>query len=219
MMRTKSLLLASGLLLMSHVAAAASLVDGDAETGKSKAVVCQACHGADGNSSVPLWPSLAGQGAPYIASQLRAFQNDERKDPQMSSQAMLIAADDIDDVAVYFESLPRAAHPVAAVTDNDGNTVPQSQVIARAEALYRGGDLEDKTAACMACHGPSGRGNPAAEYPAIAGQHADYTAKQLRDYRSGTRKTDGKTRVMRDIAATLSDDDIAALSAYIQGLH
>jgi cytochrome c553 len=90
--------------------------------------------------------------------------------------------------------------------------------VALGESLYRGGNLDSGVAACIACHGPSGDGNPAAKYPALRGQHADYTAKQLRDYASGARTSDGKTRVMRDIATRLSDDEIAAISSYVQGL-
>jgi cytochrome c553 len=126
----------------------------------------------------------------------------------MSTQAMMLSDQDMADLAVYFESLPAAAQAV-----KDASTVR------RGEALYRGGNSATGTAACLACHGPSGRGNPAAKYPALQGQHADYTAKQLNDYAAGTRETDGKTRTMRDIAATLSKDDIAALSSYMQGLR
>jgi cytochrome c553 len=89
----------------------------------------------------------------------------------------------------------------------------------KGEALYRGGDSEKGVAACLACHGPTGRGNPAANYPAIQGQHAAYTEKQLRDYASGSRTTDGPTRVMRDIAERLDADDVKALASYIQGLR
>ena len=202
-----TLLTAAGLIAAQPVIAE-SLVDGDAEAGKARALTCTACHGAEGNSSSPLWPNLAGQNAPYAVQQLQAFKDGSRSDPLMTSQAMLLSDDDMANLAVYFESLPAAAQAVADVSSID-----------RAEALYRGGDKEDKTSACLACHGPSGKGNPAAKYPAIAGQHAAYTAKQLRDYRSGTRSSDGKTRIMRDIAATLDDKDIEALSAYIQGLH
>ena len=126
----------------------------------------------------------------------------------MSSQAMLLSDEDIANLAVYFESLPAAAQAVA-----------DASLVDRGEALYRGGDKEDKTSACMACHGPTGRGNPAAGYPALQGQHATYAAKQLNDYASGSRTTDGKTKIMRDIAATLNADDIAALSSYMQGLR
>jgi cytochrome c553 len=71
----------------------------------------------------------------------------------------------------------------------------------------------------MACHGPTGRGNPAAGYPAVSGQHATYTAKQLRDYAADTRQSDGKTRIMRDIAARLDEQDIESIASYMQGLQ
>jgi len=108
---------------------------------------------------------------------------------------------------VYFESLPAAAQSVA-----------DADLVARGEALFRGGDLANGTAACMACHGPTGRGNPAAKYPALNGQHAAYTAKQLQAYAAGTRETDGKTRMMREIAARLDKEDIEAVASYMQGL-
>jgi cytochrome c553 len=129
-------------------------------------------------------------------------------DPVMSSQAMLLSDEDIADLAVYFESLPAAAQSVADVNS-----------VARGEALYRGGNTATGVSACMACHGPTGSGNPAAKYPALHGQHSVYTAKQLNDYASGTRTTDGKTSIMRDIAGRLSKEEIAALSSYIQGLR
>jgi cytochrome c553 len=129
-------------------------------------------------------------------------------DPLMSGQAMMLSDQDIADLAVYFENLPAAAQAVA-----------DADLVDRGEALYRGGNTETGVSACMACHGPTGRGNPAAGYPAVQGQHAAYTAKQLNEYAAGTRKTDGKTRMMRDIAGRLSKEDIAALSSYMQGLR
>ncbi len=187
---------------------AESLVDGSAEAGKAKALTCTACHGPEGNSTASLWPNIAGQNAPYLLAQLQAFKDGTRQDPLMSAQAMFLSDEDMADLAVYFESLPAAAQ-----------SVKNPATVGRGEALYRGGNSANGTAACLACHGPSGRGNPAAKYPALQGQHADYTAKQLNDYKSGTRKTDGKTRMMRDIAATLTAEDIAALSSYVQGLR
>ncbi|MEL7184927.1 MAG: c-type cytochrome [Pseudomonadota bacterium] len=203
-----AMLLAASSLLYSGTATAESLVEGDAEAGKARAITCTACHGPEGISASPLWPNLAGQNAPYTLAQLKAFKAGKRIDPLMSSQAMMLSDEDMANLAVYFESLPAAVQAVADIATVEG-----------AEALYRGGDLEDKTAACLACHGPSGAGNPAAKYPAVAGQHAAYSAKQLRDYRSGTRTTDGKTRIMQNIAATLDDKEIEALSSYMQGLH
>ncbi len=186
---------------------AQSLVGGSAEAGKARALTCTACHGPEGNSSSPMWPNIAGQNAPYILAQLQAFKSGARKNPLMSSQAMLLSDEDMANLAVYFESLPPAAQAVADVN-----------LIARGEALYRGGNVKEKASACLACHGPTGRGNPAAKYPALKGQHAAYTAKQLNDYANGTRTTDGKTHIMRDITARLNRNDIAALSSYVQGL-
>ena len=201
------------LSIFAFSADAESLVDGSIEAGKAKSVTCGACHGAQGNSVNPLWPNIAGQNANYLVAQIKAFQPGPdgekalRSDPLMTSMAMPLSDQDIRDLAVYFESLPAAA-----------NSVLRQDSVARAEALYRGGNEAEKAAACLACHGPTGRGNPAATYPALHGQHATYIAKQLRDYASGARRSDGKTRVMRDIAARLSEEDIVAIASYVQGL-
>ena len=197
----------AGLVLAGFQAQAESLINGSADAGKARALTCTACHGVEGNSANPMWPNLAGQHAPYVAAQLQAFRDGTRQDPLMSAQAMALSDDDIANLAVYFESLPGAAQAVAnpAVVDNG-------------EALYRGGNLDTGVAACMACHGPTGAGNPAAGYPALKGQHAAYTAKQLQAYADGARETDGKTRIMRDIAARLSKEEIEAISSYVQGL-
>jgi cytochrome c553 len=203
------------IMLVATHSQAESLVDGSVEAGKNKSVTCMACHGPQGISANSLWPNIAGQSATYIASQLTAFregasnpQAAKRYDPLMSPQSLTLSDEDIRDLAVYFESLPAPAQAVA-----DASTVDKG------EALYRGGDMASGTAACLACHGPTGRGNPAANYPALQGQHAVYTAKQLKDYASGARTSDGKTRIMRDIAARLSQDDIDALASYVQGLR
>lgn len=196
-------------LLAFHAAAhAESLVDGSAGAGKSKALTCGACHGADGNSVNPEWPSIAGQHALYTYEQLKAFKSGLRVNALMSGQAMMLSDQDMRDLAVYFESQTRAAKAVANPATVD-----------KGRSLYLGGDRESGASACIACHGPNGTGNPAANYPAIAGQYAVYTAKALRDYASGARKTDGPTKVMRDIASRLSEEDIKAVASYIQGLH
>lgn len=197
----------AGLTLTATHIQAESLVDGSAEAGKARALTCTACHGPEGNSASPMWPNIAGQNAPYLLAQLKAFKDGRRVDPLMSSQAMMLSDEDMANLAVYFEGLPAAAQSLA-----------DESLLERGEALYRGGNKEDKASACMACHGPTGRGNPAAKYPALQGQHAAYTAKQLNAYADGARKTDGKTRMMRDIAANLDKEDIAALSSYVQGL-
>ncbi len=207
-MKLSTLFTVAGLALASTQIHAESLVDGSADAGKARALTCTACHGAEGNSVSPMWPNIAGQNAPYILAQLQAFKDGSRTDPLMSSQSMMLSEEDMANLAVYFESLPAAAQSVA-----------DEALIDRGEALYRGGNKQEEAAACLACHGPTGRGNPAAKYPALKGQHAAYTSKQLTAYASGARTTDGKTRIMRDIAANLDKDDIAALSSYVQGLQ
>ena len=187
---------------------AESLVDGDAAVGKSKALTCSACHGTEGNSANPLWPNIAGQHAKYAETQLMAFKSGKRVNPLMSSQAMLLTDEDMASLAVYFESLQGAAQSVA-----------NPDLLARGEALYRGGNVEKGIPACTGCHGPTGRGNAAAVYPSLQGQHAAYTAKQLQDYASGARKTGGKTQMMQSISARLSSEDIEALASYVQGLR
>jgi cytochrome c553 len=203
-----SFLVFAGIALASIPATAESLIDGSAEAGKAKSLTCTACHGPEGNSVSPTWPNIAGQSATYVVTQLKAFKDGLRSDPLMTTQATLLSDEDMRDVAVYFESLPKAAMAVA-----------DASKVSRGQALYRGGNSDAGVAACMACHGPTGRGNPAAGYPAISGQHATYTAKQLRDYAAGARQSDGKTRIMRDIAARLNSDDIDAISSYMQGLQ
>jgi len=201
------LFILAGLALATTQIQAESLVDGSADAGKARALTCTACHGAEGNSASPLWPNIAGQNAPYLLAQMKAFKDGSRVDPLMSSQAMILTDEDMANLAVYFEGLPAAAQSIA----DEG-------LLDRGEALYRGGNKENEASACLACHGPTGRGNPAAKYPALQGQHAAYTAKQLNAYADGDRSTDGKTRMMQDIAANLDKDDIAALSSYVQGL-
>ena len=194
--------------LLAGTVFADGIVAGDAEAGKNKAITCGACHGADGNSVNPVWPSLAGQHPTYTVAQLQAFKSGTRSEPLMLGQVMSLSDEDMRNLAVYFAGMPAAAKAVANPATVD-----------RGQRLYRGGDSDNNSAACIACHGPTGRGNPAAAYPSLKGQYATYTATQLRAYASGARQSDGPTKVMRDIAASLSEDDIVAVASYIQGLQ
>jgi cbb3-type cytochrome c oxidase subunit III len=192
--------------LVGLAAAPAALAAGDAAAGQTKAAVCAACHGVDGNSVNPEWPSIAGQHPGYIASQLHAYKDGKRENVLMSPQAMALSEEDIADLAAYFSGQgpsPREADP---------------ELASRGEQLYRGGDPERGIAACIACHGPNGRGNPAAGYPVIAGQHSVYAAAQLRLYASGERRSD-PNQMMRSIARRMTEEDIRAVSAYVQGLR
>lgn len=194
-------------LALPALAAADDHLTGDPEAGKQKAAPCAACHGIDGNSVNPEWPSIAGQHPGYIASSLHDFKKGTRSNVLMTAQAMPLSDQDIADLAAYYASqkeVKRTANPKLARLG---------------EKLYRGGDKEQKVSACIACHGPKGRGNAPAGYPSLTGQHAAYTAKQLNDYKSGARKTDGDTQIMRNITARLNQQEIDALAAYIQGLR
>ena len=151
--------------LSMDAAFADTLVDGSAEAGKAKSVTCAACHGADGNSVNPDWPSIAGQHATYIVEQLEHFKSGARQDPLMSAQAMALSEQDMRDLAVYFSEQRAAA-----------KTVPDAGLVPTGEAVYRAGNRETGVSACIACHGPTGTGNPASLYPMIRGQYAKYTA-------------------------------------------
>jgi len=179
---------------------------GNAETGATKAVVCQACHGANGNSTNPQWPSLAGLGADYIAEQLQEFKEGKRSNPVMMPMAAPLSADDMADLAAYFSSLPNTGLEADPVYWRAG------------EKLYRGGDKARGIPACLACHGPGGRGNEPAKFPALRGQESVYVVKQLNDYASGARPP-GPGDMMPTIAKRLSADDIRNVASYVQGLH
>jgi cytochrome c553 len=177
-----------------------------AEAGAAKAAVCQACHGANGNSTNPEWPSLAGIGADYIADQLKNFKEGKRTNPLMMPNAMTLSADDMANLGAYFDGLV-----------NTGLEADPSYWQA-GQTLYRGGDQARAIPACMACHGPTGRGNEPAKFPALRGQQSVYVMKQLNDYASGARST-GPNGIMETIAKRLSPEDMRNLASYLQGLR
>jgi cytochrome c553 len=183
-----------------------AMADGNAEAGQAKSTPCIACHGADGNSPNPQWPNLAGQHAQYIVKQLQAFKSGARKDPLMSPMAAGLSDTDIADLAAYFS------------TQKQKGLLAAPDKVALGQRLYRGGDAKTGGPACAACHGPTGDGNPAALYPALQGQQATYIENQLKAYRAGTRQTD-PNQVMRNVASTMSDEQIAAVASYVQGLR
>lgn len=197
-----------------HVPAlyAQSVVKGDAAKGQEIAAkVCAACHGPDGNSPLPVNPNLAGQHPEYLVKQLgnfkpRSGKPAERNNPVMMGMAVPLSDDDMKNVATYYSSQtprPRAAR--------DEALVKQGQLI------YRGGIAAKGLAACASCHSPNGAGLPA-QFPRVAGQHAEYTAAQLKTFRTGERKND-LNAMMRTVAGKLSDREIAAVSEYIAGLR
>ena len=180
--------------------------EGSIEAGKTKSAVCVACHGPDGNSVNPEWPSLAGQHARYIVKQIDAFKSGTRTNPLMSGIAAGITPQDATDLAAYYSSLPVKL----------GTADPA--LLRAGQRLYRGGNRAESLSACIACHGPDGRGNLPGGIPSLSGQHATYTAAQLKAYAAGERRSD-PNQIMRNVAALMSPDDIAAVASYVEGLH
>jgi cytochrome c553 len=187
---------------------------GKAADGATKSAVCSACHGPNGNSANPEWPRLAGQSAVYIAEQLRLFRSGVRNNPVMKPLAASLSDQDIDDLAVYFE----AQTPQGLEAD--------PSYWKSGETLYLRGDRAHEIPACVACHGPAGRGNLAAGYPALRAQQSVYVAKQLNDYASGARYTGPKAAtasrngiMMFTIAKRLSPEQIRDVASYVQGMR
>jgi len=195
-------------IAMLAAAGIAQAQQGSAEAGRTKSVTCAACHGVDGNSITAEWPSLAGQSETYIVRQLQAYRDKLRPDAGMQAFAATLSDQDMRDIAAYFASQtlqPKGADP---------------QYVGLGEDIYRGGVPERGIAACIACHGPQGHGNPMAAYPRINGQHATYVAKTLREYAAGSRQSDAdKNEMMRSVAASLLEDEILAVASYVQGLQ
>jgi cytochrome c553 len=188
--------------------ASAATKPGDATAGQAKAATCAACHGLDGNPASAQYPKLAGQHENYIVRQVGLFKSHKRENPVMMGFVMSLTDQDMHDIGAYF----------ASKTSLPG--VADSKLVARGEALYRGGDAQAGAPACMACHGPDGRGNPGAGYPQLAGQYADYLTLKLKDWHDGkTWGSDDRALIMPAVIKGLSDNDIAALASYIEGLH
>ena len=182
---------------------ASAIYAGNVAAGKDKALACAACHGADGNSLVPMYPSLAGQSANYIAKQLADFKSGDRNDPVMAGMVAALSKEDMNDLAAFF-----------AVQSKNAGTGESNEV---GHKLYIGGDANKGVTACIACHGVAGKGMKQAGFPSITGQSKDYLKKQLASFRDGSRGNDNNG-IMRNIAIKLSDADIEAVAQYITSL-
>jgi len=190
-------------------------VSGDAQAGAGKAAVCAACHGAQGVAIAPTFPNLAGQSATYLYIQLKEFHDGERNDPVMTGQAAALSDTDMRDLASYYASL--APKPAG-----------QADANSRGAQLYLAGDPAQGIPPCQGCHGANGLGPqphpssapqpPWATWPHLRGQSSLYVAKQLGDYKSGARAGSSNAKVMQGVAATLGDDDVQALSTYLNTL-
>ena len=168
--------------------------------------VCEACHGKDGNSTDPNVPSLAGQGSAYLQGQLAGFQA-QRRVGVMSGVAMSLTDSDIRDAATYFSQQMLRASPIETA---------DSSALRRGRAIYDDGIASINVPACASCHALDGAGLPSA-FPRLAGQHSRYIAAQLRAFRSDGRLS--TNRMMQNISAKLSDEEIGAVADYIAGLQ
>jgi len=193
-------------LLCAWLGNSAAIAAGDAEAGKAKAAVCSACHGADGKAIQPAYPNLAGQHAEYIEKQLKDYKSGARANAIMGGQVAALSEQDMADLAAYFASMT----PIGGVSSEEQLTL--------GENIYRGGITNAGVAACAACHGPTGTGNPLAKFPALAGQNTQYIVEQLGLFRSGDRAND-PNEMMRGIAHRMTDAEIAAVANYITGLY
>lgn len=192
--------------------AAVAAAEGDPEAGKAQTQVCTACHGADGNSPAPNFPKLAGQNERYLLKQLQDIRDGVRPVPTMAGQLDGKTDQDLADIAAYY------------ATQSRSGSQADPELVALGEKVYRAGVAERGVPACTACHSPTGKGNPPAGFPALAGQHAEYIASQLKMYRKGHedetgRTNDGETRIMRRTAFGLSDKEIEAVASYAAGLQ
>lgn len=222
----RNALLSLGLVAVAQGAMAA----GDAAAGATKAAVCGACHGADGNSMVGTFPKLAGLGEKYLFKQLSDIQAwDKETDPakkevtgraipEMTGQLANLTEQDLEDLAAHFASQTTqlSGAKKIEIQVNSGIKVDGLEL---GERTYRAGNPASGVPACTGCHAPDGKGNSPAGFPRLSGQHPEYIEKQLRAFRAGDRTNDGDQAIMRAVADRLSDAEIVALANYIAGLH
>lgn len=204
-MKSKALLigaaLAAGLAWTAH----AQTAQPDLKRGATLyGQVCVACHAADGNSTTAANPKLAQQHPEYLIKQLQEYKSGKRANAVMVGFASALSEQDMRDIAYWLASQKGAT---GAATD--------AEKVRLGERIYRGGLMDRRIPACAGCHGPSGSGIPA-EYPRLSGQHAEYTATQLKLFRSNER---ANNKLMHEVARYLTDVEIAALADYIAGLR
>ncbi|WP_166212201.1 c-type cytochrome, partial [Cognatiluteimonas telluris] len=196
---------------------------GDAKAGAVKAGACAACHGLDGNPTDPQYPRLAGMPERYVARQLAYFKAGQRTSGMaaiMMPMAAPLSAQDMRDLGAYF-SQQKAASGIADDTLIATGPYTGKKYYEVGQSLFRGGDPVRNLPACMACHGPTGAGNPGPAYPHVAGQQSAYVVRRLQEYRTGTTSESDphSFQIMATVAKSLTDEEIQALGSYLQGLH
>ncbi len=195
---------------------------GDAKAGQTKASACAACHGADGNSSDPQYPNIAGQSERYTAHQMALIASGQRGGMAVAMVPFVqdLTPQDMRDIGAYFATQKGAAGLADDTIIADG-PYKGMKFYEIGQQLYRGGDAARGIPACMACHGPTGAGNPGPAYPHVGGQRQDYAARRLQEYRTGTTtvKDPALFNIMAQVTNKLTDQEIQSLGTYLQGLH
>ncbi|WP_374592498.1 cytochrome c [Aquabacterium sp.] len=198
------------------VAADVKIVKGDVKKGEAAAQMCQSCHVADGSRGAPTFPILQGQIPQYVVKQLGDFKSGKRQNAIMNGMAAALTDEQMVDVAAFYAS--------KKAKEGDAK---DKDLVALGEKIYRGGVAETKVPACSGCHSPNGAGIPA-QYPRLAGQHAEYIVAQLNAFRAATFNTAAgnaatpprnNSAQMVGVAAHMTDKEIAAVADYIAGLR
>ena len=194
------------LCLLCSLACTSAMAEGNQTAGKSKSLICSGCHARDGNSKNPIYPVLAEQGQNYLEKQLLDFKSGARKESHMTPIVEAITAADVPDLATYFSSQKRSPLTAPPPTSASG------------KKLFLNGKSDHTVESCSGCHGDDAKGNAALKFPSLAGQHAEYITKTLKEFRNGTRSND-QNALMQNIAKGLNYQDIEALAAYIGSLR
>jgi len=203
----KKLMISLASIVLMSAWSSAGYAAADAAAGANKVAVCSACHGTDGNSSIAENPKLAGQNAAYTYKQLLDIKSGARVVIQMTGLLNNMSEQDMMDIAAFY------------AIQEIGLEGADPDLVELGRSIYRAGISDLGVAACTACHSPTGSGNPQAGFPALGGQHRQYTSNQLRSFRAGERMNDGDTAPMRLVAERLTDKEIEALASYLSGLH
>lgn len=198
------------------------IAEGNISEGQIKSANCASCHSEDGNSMVATFPKLAGQHAGYLVKQLNAFKSNDRNGPMMGALAMGLDDQSMEDIAAYYASKKASSNQLPIIDNDDDdeessdedNTAELDRLLALGNDLYKNGNHKSKVSACIACHGPSGKGNKPASFPVLSGQHADYLIKSLNDYKKGSRSKDTRN-IMYMIAKKMTDEEIKAVSYHL----
>ena len=195
---------------------------GDPKAGATKATACAACHGVDGNPSDPQYPRIAGQSERYTAQQIHLIASGQRTGTAVAMVPFVtdLSAQDMRDIGAFYATQKAGAGLADDSVIADG-VYKDMKFYEVGQKIFRSGDAARGIPACMACHGPSGGGNPGPAYPQVAGQYQAYAARRLQEYRTGTTTEQDPTHfnIMAQVANKLTDQEIQSLATYLQGLH